>query len=723
MKIRDVFPAVYAGRYSQEVETFWEQDYHPADQHLVFVLEDIFTVECALAQELTLDEFRKHINLIFDDIIIAKKHPAMVLPFAGLDLLLLIHGAKAAGTYNQRGAMLDVFDCLTKSLYGRTMKNGEQYESQPERLWRFANPQSWQFALGVDVLQIITLWLGQLFYYSRSFSGLSQLCQDFLELSIKWAAEVIRATTMDGAFLLTQLYAWTTEYQQPDKAKDILDIISTVYSELSWGPLSAEKQHLGVHLVLTSKQPAQRESIYAELKAHGTLSAQDKMQIACEIDNSIDAIKTNFDAILTAVREFSHEVEARAKTLIDITYEKSRLFKVLNNVILTLCQHAATTELATLLTAYYHPDADWAPRDSILFILPNAKDGVLYCAKGGLAVYEQDNVVAVPVLVDMANQALSQLHVLRGTPGQITPVPERTIGFPILPLGREFERTVSSFYNLRKLGQLDISGVTALCPFNFNQLPLQALMLKELQVTFPIYTSLQNKGAYPRPRHVLFWQGSSVTSEMEGNALAYIFEKAGIKLTVLVEGTATKQDFIDAYRSPDYDIIWVSSHGERGYYEPDNSSFALSHTEAVSLTELAAITVQHPHVRLLFLNVCEGGANTQIGEFLNVGFGHVVTSDNQDVLSHLWMADSLVAMLLGALVAEGLCQSGATYFSAYQSALLTLIAGEAGIINKLTSIEPETQHPAITALIDRLQYSSNADLSNILKWGSAVYFS
>ncbi|WP_226164049.1 CHAT domain-containing protein [Hymenobacter terricola] len=339
-----------------------------------------------------------------------------------------------------------------------------------------------------------------------------------------------------------------------------------------------------------------------------------------------------------------------------------------------------------------------------------------------MALHEQDNVVAVPVLVDMANRALSQLHVLRGTPGQITPVPERTIGFPVLPLGRDFERAVSSFYNFKKLRQLDVPAVTALCPFNLNQLPLQALMLKELQVTFPIYTSLQNKGAYPSPRHVLFWQGSSNTSEMEGDALAYIFEKAGVKLTVLVEGTATKQDFIDAYHSPDYDIIWVSSHGERGYYEPDNSSFALSHTEAVSLAELAAITVQQPHVRLLFLNVCEGGANTQIGEFLNVGFGHMLTSHNQDVLSHLWMADSLVAMLLGALVAEGLCQPGSTYFSAYQTALLTLISGEASIIDKLAALEPETPHPAITALIDRLQYSSNADLSNILKWGSAVYF-
>ena len=722
MKIRDVFPAVYAGRYSQEVEAFWQQDYNPADRHLMFVLEDIFTVECALAQELTLDEFRKHINLIFDDIIIAKKHPAMVLPLAGLDLLLLIHGSKAAGAYNQRGTMLDVFDCLTKSLYGRAMENGEQYVSQPERLWRFANPQSWQFALSVDVLQIITLWLGQLFYYSRSFSGLSQWCQDFLDKTIKWAAEVIRATTMDGAFLLTQLYAWTIEYQQPDKAKQILDIISTLYSELGWGPLSAEKQHLGVHLVLTSKQPAQRHAIYSELKAHGVLSAQDKMQIACEMDNSIDAIKTDFDAILLAVREFSREVEARAKTLIDVTYEKSRLFKVLNSVILALCQHAATTELAALLIAYYHPDADWAPRDSILFVLPNAKEGVFYCAKDALAFHEQDNVVAVPVLVDMANRALSQLHILRGIPGQIAPVPERTIGFPVLPLGRDFERTISSFYNFKKLGQLDLTAITALCPFNFNQLPLQALMLKELQVTFPIYTSLQNKVAFQSPRHVLFWQGSSVTSEMEGNALAYIFEKAGVKLTVLVEDTATKQDLIDAYRSPDYDIIWVSSHGKRGYYEPDNSSFALSHTEEVSLTELAAITVQHPQVRLLFLNVCEGGANTQIGEFLNVGFGHMLTSHNQDVLSHLWMADSLVAMLLGALIAEGLCRPGATYFSVYQSALLTLIAGEASIIDRLAALEPESPPLAITALIDRLQYNSNADLSNILKWGSAVYF-
>lgn len=336
MKIKDVFPAVYVARYSQEVEAQWELDYNPGDRHLVFVLEDIFIVECAIAQELTLNEFRQHINLIFDDIIAAKNKPAMMLPGAGLDLLLLIHGSKAAGAYNQRGTMLDVFDCFTKSLQGGILKNGEQYVLQPERLWRFANSNTWHFYLGIDVLQVITQWLGQLFYYSRSFSGLSQWCEAFLDQAIKWAAVVIRRSTMEGAFLLTQLYAWTAEYQQSAKAEQILDVISDLYSELTWGPHGLEKQHLGVHLVLTTTQPAQRQSIYDELKAHRVLSALDKMQIVCEVDKDIEAIKANFDAILSAIKEFSREVETRAKGLIDITYEKSRLFKVFNNVILKI---------------------------------------------------------------------------------------------------------------------------------------------------------------------------------------------------------------------------------------------------------------------------------------------------------------------------------------------------------------------------------------------------
>lgn len=721
MKIKQVFPAIYAGPYRQEVESIWEQEYDIENSSLVFLLEMLFNEECALALELTLDEFRTRVNLIFDGVIAARNNPATVIQNDGLDLLLLIHGSQAAGVFNQRGAFLDNHDCFMKSLYGKTTENGEEYDLEPIRLWRFANPHIGRAYPGINVAQVITRWLGELYYYCRSFSGLLDWCLAFLQPAISWSSAV-RATTAEGAQLATQLHSWAIAYNKQDTATQLDESIKSSYSELSWSKHSASKQSLGIHLVVTSQDPILRRAIYTELVGHSGVAPSYKMQLACGLNRDIDSIKTGFVDILSAVREYSQDAEARSSDHINLTYEKSRLFKILDPVILTLCQHGATKELAALLTAFYHWDADWVLEDSILFILPNAPEGVLFCAREQVAIHEQDTAVAVPALVDIANRALSQLLVLRGTVNQNTPIPERMVGMPIMALGNEFEKEVTGFYNFAKLRELDISSITSLCPFNFNQLPLQALTLKELQITFPIHTSLQKKSTYPAIRSVLLWQGNSNTSEFECNALGSIFYQAGVQVTTMVHGMASKQDFVEAYKSTKYDVIWVSSHGHREYYEADNSSFSLSHTETVSVSELAAIPIQQTEMRLLFLNVCEGGANTQIGEFRNVGFGHMLTSSNQDVLSHLWMTDSYVAALLGVLVGVGLCQPNISYFSAYLFAMRTLLTGREHSINQLAKLTLGTPQPAITELIDRLENYSYLELNNILKWGSAVYF-
>jgi hypothetical protein len=264
--------------------------------------------------------------------------------------------------------------------------------------------------------------------------------------------------------------------------------------------------------------------------------------------------------------------------------------------------------------------------------------------------------------------------------------------------------------------QFHTAALTGLCPSDLNLLPLQALLLKETGLTFPLYVSLQPKAANPAVQHILLWQGNSMTSEFEADTLGYLFRRAGISLTVLRAGEATKADFLAAYQSAAYDVLWVSSHGSLGYYEPDTSHFFLSESDTISIQELAGLPVVRETRRLLLLNVCEGGANTQIGGFQNVGFGHLLSATHQDVLSHLWMTDPWV------LAAIKLGEPDTTFFEAYTFAASGLIAGPAYIIGQLRALIELDQNEVVVKLLERVENASSLTQMNILRWGSPVYY-
>ncbi|WP_045689559.1 CHAT domain-containing protein [Hymenobacter sp. AT01-02] len=723
MKIKEAFPTIYTNRYdsSAEAENLWLREYIQSESETFYFISLLLSVECDTAAQQPIAIFRKHIQLIFDGLTAAKNSPETVLPHLGLELLILLHGANVAPILNQLGALPENFDTFTQSLYGKKFVLGEEYSINTELLWRFMSPQYQQAYPVIDISQIIARWLGALYYYSKAFGGLLTECAAFVPGAIR-LLDIEGATTQVNAQLATQLHGWAISQGQSLLAAEMLELIEILYADLTWNKHPECKLHLGVQLVLTLQNRALRKRLYDLIINQPGLHLVAKMQMTCQVDTSYPEIQANFAKILTAVRNYSSDVETRVVKPVEAAYEKSRLFNTLEKLVGELCRKGASTQLAILLNAFYHPGAQQELPDGMLFIIPNAEEGVIYCALGRTIIHRQDTRLEIPKLVDIMNLALSQLHSLRGHVDQVIPVPTKGVGRPMYEYGEEFEQTVSAYYNLNSIKSFDLDSLTALCAFNFNHLPLQALMIKELGMTLPIYVSLQPKAPTGRVRSVLLWQGNSMTSELESDVLAYLFQRSGAALTILREGESTKQDFMDAYQSNEYDVVWISSHGELGNYEPDTSHFYLSGSETVNLTEIAAVHVEREMRRLFFLNICEGGANAQIGDFRNVGFGHVLSTPNQDVLSHLWMTDPWVALVFGVLIAVKLSEGSDSYFEAYTFATKSLLEGRDYIIAQLSTLDGENMHSAISDLVERLTYNSSMVNMNILRWGSGVYY-
>jgi hypothetical protein len=721
MDIKSALPTIYARRYSPGLNEVWDFEYKPANGSSIDAIALLITLESDLAMERPIADFRQHIQEIFDDLVAAKFNPATVLPNQALELLLLLHGTTVAHMFNLRGILPENFDTFTQSLYGKKFAMGEEYTPAPDLLWRFLQPHYQRVYPHFNIFQVCARWLGSLFYYSRSMGGLIGLAESFVSGSIKLLMAQ-RATTPERAELAVQLHGWGRQYEHPRLVQMMYELNNHFYGELNWASHPGPKQTLGIQLALTSPNQREQQRFYAEVSARSELQPVMRMHLECELPQDFATVQTNFGNILAAVRAYAVDAEFRLPDLVERAYEKSRIIKSLDQLLIKLCRQGAATELTALLTAYYNPQAEPVPSAGLLYIVPNAEAEVIYCGQGQAVVSQQENRSSLSKLVEVMNRALSQLHTLRGDADQVIAVPARELGVPQFEYGSELEQKMSAYYRLSHVLQFDTATLTGLCPSDLNLLPLQALLLKETGFTFPLHVSLQPKADNPTVQHVLLWQGNTTTSEYEVGTLGYLFRRAGISVTVLREGEATKADFLAAYQSATYDVLWVSSHGALEYYKPDTSHFLLSDSETVSIQELADLSVVREARRLLFLNVCEGGANTQIGGFQNVGFGHLLSATHQDVLSHLWMADPKVALVFGVLIAIKLSEPNTTFFDAYTFATSGLIAGHEYIISQLQALIQLDKDEVLDELLKRVRYSSSLEKMNILRWGSPVYY-
>ena len=163
-------------------------------------------------------------------------------------------------------------------------------------------------------------------------------------------------------------------------------------------------------------------------------------------------------------------------------------------------------------------------------------------------------------------------------------------------------------------------------------------------------------------------------------------------------------------------MIWISSHGEHEHYEPNKSSITLSDEEKIYLEDYKRLKTNSDSRALFFFNICEGGVHAQISEFKNIGFANLICNNSQDVLSHLWMVDPLIALLFGIIFSKKLMENP-NYFSSYSDTVAVFIQGKDSVISELNFSDVEC-----AKILEMIESRDDIDWGNILHWGSSVYY-
>jgi len=213
----------------------------------------------------------------------------------------------------------------------------------------------------------------------------------------------------------------------------------------------------------------------------------------------------------------------------------------------------------------------------------------------------------------------------------------------------------------------------------------------------------------------LFWKGNSITSEREYASVSSIFDSAGIQVKCCSD---SKEEFLNEMKH-NYDIVWISSHGEHEHYDPVNSKIVLSDEQNILLSDFERMkNLNKDTTRLIFSNTCEGSKSAQTGELLNIGFPYLLTDSNQDFLSHLWMVNFQIAPIYASLYAIHISE-GESFFTAYQNTVKDLLEGKDRVLEILGTAGNLSP---VQELAESLSNIDSIDFSNILTWGSSAYY-
>ncbi|MCQ2045022.1 hypothetical protein SAMN05216194_11719 [Stutzerimonas kunmingensis] len=314
------------------------------------------------------------------------------------------------------------------------------------------------------------------------------------------------------------------------------------------------------------------------------------------------------------------------------------------------------------------PNANVTAEDLYISI-PFGEHGYLAALGDQKIFVARDSQATLEQLVHSSNKFLGVAKTIAYSDNSGLTIPNR-IGVPKYGASEEYEAALTNGYcfspfpfRSRPSCQLTIDTECT---------PLQTIQLKAWGETWPITSSLSIPKPDRKPQNILIWcGGGSLTEELETEVIKCIFESAGATVNVVLFTEATKQSFLDAYQDPQYDIIWVASHGEFDHWSPKHVTMHIGDDLSVSLEDLWEKVPVTDKRRLAFLNICDGARFEERGFLPKIGMAPGLASADQATISHLWPVMGYPAAAFGAYLAYNLA-TGSPYFESYKMAVLSL---------------------------------------------------
>lgn len=716
MFVKNVFKQLYSHSLTKG-NPIWEIEYNCKNDNTLQQIEILFQVELAMLFKFhkTSEMVIPIIHLHFDEIIDLKHRSKAAEQKEIFSFLQFTFGMCATTQLNWDGEFIYCYECFMKSVFDRVYKNGEQLDLDTVDPFLFLNSKRNYIS---NSKEIIEQWFSQLYYYSKSFSGLNDWCEYFFEDVYYYLTDEFLIAPHHPQ-LLSNLLSWCEVNFDKSASNAIRNIIEREFNLIKWScdhEQDEMKSTLGLQLLLCQDYKIQdKENFSIQLMANYDFSPLAKMQLQIAICYNVASLNKNFDSMLTAVTEFNNSLYNDDFTKINIIYQRARIFKnLLNSPISIAVAAGKSTLVENLLRCYYDIESP-DEMNKLLLIIPNQLGKVIYCYNDSAIFDEKDSQKILVELVNIENRAFNSFRLLKGGVKQDITVTDNPIGLPSPKFAKDYEDKLLELYNFSKV-EHDIAILSSMIQFDFNSSPLQALMIKNIRKTLPINLSLSKKLDFPIVSKIMFWSGFSQTSEIEKEALLEIFGYAKIGFEVHDEITSSLSNFLKRINEYNPDIIWISSHGEYRHYEPNLSAIKLSETESIGIRDFEMLVNNENKRRLLFLNICEGGVHAQTGEFKNIGFPNLLSAFNQDVVSHLWMAEPRFAYTFGVFLALSIAFDKKNYFKAFEYSLSVVLSDKENIINEFERFPIK-----LVSLKERVGNNDGTEWGNLISTGSPVY--
>ncbi|AFU68303.1 hypothetical protein P700755_001373 [Psychroflexus torquis ATCC 700755] len=716
MLVKEVFSELYNESVTTKNPT-WELECNCEDKTTIQLVETLFQSELMdlfqtrKASEKVIPVIHRH----FDQIIKRKNNSKSYKHKEIFSYLQLTWGISATTQLNWDGEFVYCYEIFMKSVFDKVFKNGETYDLKEVSVYKYLESKNKYLSQSKDIIE---QWFSQLYYYSKSFSGLNEWCEYFFEEVYYYLNEDFQIESYHPQ-LLSNLLSWCEVNFNSKGSRVIRNIIEREYQQIRWSDTVEKvtmKSSLGLQLLLCQNyKNNEKKKLFTELDSNFNFHPLSRMQglIALCIDE--ENLNNNYDFLIDSIKTYNTFLNKQNLNTFDYIYQRARVFKNLLNATISIAIEIGKGELIDDLLITYYDIKNPQIKGSNAYIVPNQKNNVAYCLAKQTIFDEKESQKLLIQIVDIENKAFNTFRLLKGGIKQkITPT-NQPIGLPVPKLAKEYETKLFELYDFSKLNN-ELQHLNSLSQFDFNSFPLQALMIRSIEKTLPINLSLSEKLEFSRVQKILFWSGFSQTSEIEMEALKEIFDSKKVTFEIHNEENSDLIRFQSRIDELDPEIIWISSHGEYKHYEPNVSEIKLSEKESIAIRDFELLVNNSDKRRLLFLNICEGGVHSQTGEFKNLGFPNLLTSDNQDVISHLWMAEPRFAYVFGVFFALGITHLQKNFFDAFQYSLLKVLSNKTSILDELEKLPLE-----LINLKERITNNDGTEWGNIITTGSPVY--
>lgn len=290
-------------------------------------------------------------------------------------------------------------------------------------------------------------------------------------------------------------------------------------------------------------------------------------------------------------------------------------------------------------------------------------------------------------------------------------------------LSSEYINTLAEYIGSNKLKEV-LSVISGETHFHYIELswtntPILALLSSITQQTYSVSV---DSVELPEPKvikKVLIWSDpdcSLYMSTHEVEAIKHILSRKKIEYEHFEGAQCTKKLFLEKYSNPEFDIIWVISHGVFNCDNPPFSKLYVEKNNPVTTWELHKYIPINTRRRYLILNACQSGtAGVRYNSMGFLGIAPSITNEFQMVLGHLWSVDSLASTVLGSFTLQKLLEGNSLALSLKKASKI-MSSGNRIIEENLLEISDNLQ------IVERVRNSITKDLSLPFYSMSALVF-